>query len=53
MLKRFHVTYEIVTPESADQQADAHGTEHALPPEMFGPEAGAFKTRFECLLGLA
>jgi hypothetical protein len=53
MLKRFHVTYEIVTPESAAHAdaaergfVDAAGTRHELPADMFGPAAGAFNAQF-------
>jgi hypothetical protein len=50
---RFHVTYEIVTPESAEHAdaaergyVDAEGRQHELPADMFGAEAAAFKARF-------
>lgn len=53
MLKRFHVTYEIVTPESATHAdvaergfVDARGSQHELPAGVCGPEAGAFKAQF-------
>lgn len=57
MRKRFHVTYEVVTPESAEHGdvaergfVDADGTEYEMPPDMFGAAAGEFKARFDLTL---
>lgn len=50
---RFHVTYEIVTPESAEHAdaaergfVDADGRQHELPADMCGADAAAFMARF-------
>lgn len=57
MCKRFHVTYEIVTPESADHGdvaengfVDAQGTQHAMAPDLCGPAAAAWMSQFDLSL---